>query len=240
MLCWIMPSFPIQVKAGCKGTSVRFGRQKQNSGHYSQKGAMVRYGDGWRGRSKLPTHLVFLISGRSNSSPELVRRRCLALDAQRWSYAEGIASHGHLHELRLRSPPHWSDTLASQLSLQVPGLGFPMLSLPTHCALTPLPDVPLLTPSIFVRSGSYNKGLLSTIVLMVLLPWLNPEWHRVNMNRLAVATSEEENKSDRKYKRWWKLFTVGCLNHVKFYNRVYSCIIYILRRKKERKGKECF
>lgn len=42
MLGWIMPSFPTQVIVVHKGPYIRFGRQKQNSSHYSEKVTVVR------------------------------------------------------------------------------------------------------------------------------------------------------------------------------------------------------
>ena len=71
MLCWIAPSIPIQVRVGHKGTSIRFGRQKQNSSHYPQKATVVRYGDGWGVKAPHP-------SGLSDLWP-----RCLTA-AQSW------------------------------------------------------------------------------------------------------------------------------------------------------------
>lgn len=61
VLCWIVPSFLIQVSLGHQGTCVSFGRQKQNSIHYSQKVTVVKYGNG--GGPKLPVYLVFPIFG---------------------------------------------------------------------------------------------------------------------------------------------------------------------------------
>ena len=62
MLCWVVPSFPVQVKSWpsdfYKIWKIEAKQQPLLSESYR-----IRNGDGWRGVSKLPIHLVSLISG---------------------------------------------------------------------------------------------------------------------------------------------------------------------------------
>lgn len=147
MLCCIMSSFPVQVRVVQKGRRVRFGRQKLNSSHYSEKHSMVRDGDDMWVGATCPSGLsslwlCCLIAAVSYSE-----------DPQGGSYTEGIASHTPLLS------PHCSLTsLASQLSYKLSGLASPP-HLQALSSLTLL-DFHYLISSILVRSNSCDKHLL--------------------------------------------------------------------------------
>ena len=93
------------------------------------------------GQSSLSIWSFCSLALMSNTSSELFRR-CLTVDPQGGSYAEGIASHS-----LLLSPLYWLDMPDFTFS-KVPGLGFPTSAPGT------LPDFHFLTCNIFVRFNS--------------------------------------------------------------------------------------
>ena len=95
------------------------------------------------GQSSLSIWSFCSLALMSNISSELFRR-CLTVDPQGGSYAEGIASHS-----LLLSPLYWLDMPGFTFS-KVPGLGFP-ISAPGM-----LPDFHFLASNTFVRFNSYN------------------------------------------------------------------------------------
>lgn len=59
--CWVVLSFSIQVRVDHEGTCIRFGRQRQKSGHYSQKVTVVGYGVGQWVKPPCPSALSYVL-----------------------------------------------------------------------------------------------------------------------------------------------------------------------------------